>query len=104
ASVRTSKGTTWIPVLFPAAWTLRTKATLAWLPGLVRTATVVRPGTMLARISSRFGAVALLGVERPVMLAPGWARLFTKPLSTGSPGLPITIGMVLVAACAAAVA
>ena len=35
------------------------------------------------------------------MFPPGWEMLFTKPLPTGLPTPVMTIGMILVAACAA---
>ena len=38
---------------------------------------------------------------RPVMFAPGRARLFTTPPLTGSPTAPITTGIVFVACFAA---
>ena len=38
---------------------------------------------------------------RPVMFAPGRARLFTIPPLTGSPTAPITTGIVFVACFAA---
>ena len=42
--------------------------------------------------------------ESPVMLPAGRARLLTNPNPTGSPMFPITIGIVVVAFCAALVA
>ena len=42
--------------------------------------------------------------ESPVILPPGRARLLTKPLPTGSPMAPMTMGIVVVAFCAARVA
>src|ERR1700738_3179416 len=52
-------------------------------------------------ISSRFGPSAKLEAVTPVMLAPGRFRLATSPMVTGSAPVSNTIGIVLVAACAA---
>ena len=43
-------------------------------------------------------------LESPVILPPGRARLFTNPPRTGSAAVAMTIGIVVVAFCAAAIA
>lgn len=40
-------------------------------------------------------------IDIPVLLPPGRARLFTRPLPIGSPMVAITMGIVVVAICAA---
>jgi hypothetical protein len=67
------------------------------------TATRARRGTTSLRISRRFPLVSGDWLERPVMFPPGRARLATNPLPIGSLSQHITMGIVAVAACAAAV-
>ena len=77
------------------------------LAGFAMTATRERPGTALrssSSSSSSLGLVSVRIVDIPVVLLPGCARLLTRPLPTGSEEAPMTIAMVDVARCAAAVA
>jgi len=52
-------------------------------------------------ISSRFDPISMPIKVVPVRLPPGRLRLATSPVSTGSPPIVKTIGMVAVAALAA---
>ena len=74
------------------------------LTGLNSTATRVSLGTMSASIWRRLGPLSFVITEGPVMLAAGRARLAMNPSLTASPpARPITIGIVLVALCAASI-
>ena len=66
------------------------------------TATRVLPGTAALRNSSRLTFISSVTSVRPVMFAPGRARLFTIPPLTGSPTAPMTMGIVFVACFAPA--
>src|SRR5215471_5490109 len=67
------------------------------LSGFQRTATRDTVGTISLRISSRFAASSVERNVMPVTLAPGRARLATRPAPTGSPAATITMGIVDVA-------
>src|SRR5262249_50030213 len=58
-------------------------------------------GTVSRNSSSRLPASSLRNRVTPVALPPGRLRLATRPISTGSPPLRKTIGMVEVATLAA---
>jgi hypothetical protein len=60
-----------------------------------------RVGTISSRISSRFAANSVASTDKPVTFPPGRARFDTSPVPTGSPTAEKTIGMVVVAFCAA---
>ena len=70
-------------------------------PGGRRTPTRTSLGTASLSISSLFVFSSRAKPENPVTLPPGRARLATRPAPTGSPGLVITMGMVVVALLAA---
>ena len=61
-------------------------------------------GTMSFRISSCLPLISGAKFDNPVMFPPGRARLATKPDPTGSPSLPMTMGIVTVASLAERVA
>ena len=71
------------------------------LAGLMSTAIVVAEGTRSCISSRDFAINSTLRTVMPVMLAPGCARLATRPTLTGSVPTKNTIGTVLVAALAA---
>jgi hypothetical protein len=70
------------------------------LSGLTRIATRVALGTSACRSSSRFAVTSRLRYWMPVALRPGWAKLATRPVLTGSMPTLKTIGIVAVAALA----
>src|SRR6516162_3657524 len=70
------------------------------LAGSRRTANRQPEGTICFRISSRFASSSLERMLTPVVLPPGLARLLISPEATMS-STNATIGMVLVACCAA---
>ena len=102
--VRASTGKTFTFAFCAAAWTFFSIVAWAELAGFTRTATRDSLGTMLSSISRSLGLMSTETFESPVMLPPGRARLLTKPLPTGSLAPPKTIGIVVVAFCAALVA
>ena len=53
--------------------------------------------TTSRKSSSRLPAISPNSFDRPVTLPPGRARLATRPVPTGSPAVPKTIGMTDVA-------
>ena len=59
-------------------------------------------GSAHAAVPTRFGATSTLNCVTPVTLPPGRLRLGTRPSWTGSPPVSKTIGIVVVAAFAAA--
>ena len=62
---------------------------------------IVAVGTSSCSRSSRFGISSTFKVVMPVTLLPGRFRLVTSPTATGSAPIENTIGMIVVAACAA---
>ncbi len=58
-------------------------------------------GTAARRYSTRLAAISLTAADSPVVLPPGWARLWTKPSPIGSPAKAITMGIFDVAFCTA---
>src|SRR5215831_7659132 len=70
-------------------------------PGLMSTPIRATPGTRSRSNPSRFGSIRLVNRVTPVTLPPGRLKLSTKPALTGSPPIPTTIGIVVVAAFAA---
>src|SRR5262249_45112651 len=69
--------------------------------GLTKTRMSGTPGTSSRSKPSRFGSMSAVSRVTPVMLAPGRLKLSTRPLLTGSPPNPNTMGMVDVARLAA---
>jgi hypothetical protein len=69
--------------------------------GLISTPIRATPGTRSRSSPSRFGSIRLVNRVTPVTLPPGRLKLSTKPALTGSPPIPNTIGIVVVAAFAA---
>src|SRR5262249_20695865 len=67
------------------------------LIGLTITATRTIVGTNSRRSSSRFAVNSPLTRLTPVRLPPGWARLATRPVRTGSSEMRNTMGMLVVA-------
>ena len=61
-------------------------------------------GTASLSSSSRLPLNSRVSVESPVILPPGRAKLSTSPAATGSIGLAMTMGIVLVACLAASIA
>src|SRR5215471_9510515 len=59
------------------------------------------PGTSSRSRPSRFDSVSLVQSVKPVTLPPGCLKLATMPALTGSPPIPKTTGIVLVAFVAA---
>jgi hypothetical protein len=74
---------------------------VAWL---ARNEIFVTVGMTVLRNSRRFGVTSTAIVASPVTLAPGLARLATRPEPTGSALKAITIGIVFVALAAARIA
>ena len=72
------------------------------LLGLTSNAIVLVDGSSSRRSSKRFGPRILVKTLTPVRLPPGRLKLSTRPVLTGSAPVTNTIGMVLVAAFAAA--
>jgi hypothetical protein len=62
---------------------------------------LVAIGMSSCSISSCFGPSFASKLVTPIMLPPGWARLATNPVSTGSAPLWKTTGIVVVADFAA---
>jgi hypothetical protein len=71
-------------------------------PGSHRTVTRERLGTASLRSCRRLPVTSVLWTVTPVMLPPGRARLATKPVATGSLAITMTMGIDVVALCAAA--
>src|SRR5262245_14693316 len=71
------------------------------LVGLTSSAISVAVGTSSCSGSSRFGTSSAFHRVTPVRLPPGRFQLATRPSSTGSPAVPNTIGIVVVAVLAA---
>src|SRR5262252_2355484 len=69
--------------------------------GLMSTPIRATPGTRSRNNPSRFGSIRLVNRVTPVTFPPGRLKLSTKPALTGSPPIPNTIGIVVVAAFAA---
>jgi hypothetical protein len=67
---------------------------------MTRSPTAAPAGTSSRANSNRFGPSKFTRQVAPVMLAPGRARLETRPRRTGSPPIENTIGIVAVAAFA----
>jgi len=63
-----------------------------------------RPGTISRTSSTRLAATSVCWTDRPVTLPPGRAKLAIRPVPTGSPAAPKTIGMTDVACLAATIA
>ena len=61
------------------------------------------PGVIACRFSTSLPNTSSCWLLTPVMLPPGLDRLTTKPLPTGFDTLPMTMGIVFVARCAARV-
>src|SRR5262245_53221880 len=74
---------------------------MAELPKLPMIARWRRPGMTSRRSSSRLPAESACWSERPVALPPGFERLATSPVPTGSPAAAKTMGMADVACLAA---
>jgi hypothetical protein len=70
-----------------------TSATTGLL-GLERKAIGVTAGTNSCSNSSRFAATSMLRLTNPVRFPPGWLKLATRPISTGSLPIKKTIGIV----------
>ena len=88
----------------PADASLTVDSEVVALEGLTSTATRVAAGTISRRSSRRFAANSFAKLLVPVTLPPGWARLATRPSLTGSSPTLKTMGIVVVAALAAAAA
>ena len=92
----------------PNAWAVTSAACTrrAWpaLAGCQRTATWETVGRTSLRNSSCFPMISGAWRDTPVMFPPGWARLATRPLATGSPTPTMTMGIVLVTSLAASAA
>src|SRR6478672_5935075 len=58
-------------------------------------------GLSCSKICSRLPLISAVWEVRPVIFAPGRFKLLTMPAPIGSPALVKTMGMVVVAACAA---
>ena len=58
-------------------------------------------GASSSKICSRLPLISAVWEVRPVIFAPGRFRLLTMPVPMGSPAFVKTMGMVVVAACAA---
>src|SRR5262245_14463405 len=56
-----------------------------------------RPGTISRKSASRFAAISVDWIDKPVTLPPGRARLATRPVPIGSAAIANTIGMTVVA-------
>src|SRR5262245_65702337 len=69
--------------------------------GFTRIATRDTFGAALSNTSTIFGLMSELRFESPVVLPPGRPRLATNPLPTGSLEVGMTMGIVVVALCAA---
>jgi len=80
-----------------AARTLPISCTVRALSTLAIIANWRRPGTSSRKRSSRLPIRSVERIDRPVTLPPGRARLATRPVSTGSPAAPNTIGIAVVA-------
>src|SRR5262245_1049815 len=72
--------------------------------GFQRNATLVSAGRSSLRSCSCFAVRSNARDVEPVMFPPGFAKLTTSPLPTGSPTIVITMGIELVASLAALVA
>ena len=90
-----------MPAFCAAAWTFISILAWAALPGFTSTATRESLGTNVSSISRCLELKSPARFESPVMLPPGCARLLTKPAPTGSVETTITMGIVVVAFCAA---
>src|SRR4029450_13531175 len=77
---------------------------VAALAGLTSTAIRTALGTSSCRNANRLATISLEKKLTPVALAPGRARVATRPGLTGSSHKPKTIGIVVVAALAASAA
>src|SRR5271163_5022052 len=78
--------------------------TVASSLGSTSTATRVAPGRRSRSSPSRFDPISAVMEVTPVMLPPGWSRLETRPVATGSAPKTKTIGIVVVAVFAARIA
>ena len=76
-------------------------AACAGFVGLTRTATRDNLGAIARSISRCLATRSPARLNRPVMLPPGCARLLTNPAATGSPDTTMTMGIFVVAFCAA---
>jgi hypothetical protein len=88
-----------IPSLRAPAWVARNSTSLN--VGFQRTAKRDTLGAASFRSSSRFGPSSGTIRDTPVTLPPGRAKLATSPVVMGSLLAAITIGIVLLARCAA---
>jgi len=92
------------PSVRAAAWTSRMSSTTAGPLTLPTIANRRRPGTISRKSSTRLAATSVCWTDRPVTLPPGRAKLAIRPVPTGSPAAPKTIGMTDVACLAATIA
>ncbi len=100
-SLLTSTTMSCCPIVCAAACTSLRSASVVGVSGFTSMAIVVALGTSWRSSSSRFAPNTPPKKLTPVTLPPGRLRLATRPFVTGSPPLPNTIGIVVVAALAA---
>ena len=99
-SLMMSTTTAFRPPAWAAVCTSRIMDAAMEMERVVSSPIVARFGTTSRNSPICFVATRLPRKVAPVTLPPGWFRLATMPVSTGSPAVVNTIGMVAVAALA----
>jgi hypothetical protein len=87
----------------PSVWAADCKTLVSARLKLEKIAMVLAAGTNSRSSPSRLPTISKLWKAMPVILPPGRLKLATKPSLTGSAPVTKTIGIVVVAALAAAI-